>query len=1075
MTLHSADTRRGSIALGAVALVLAAWLAHSSVPGLAQTGGALVTVWLTTPDKLNLMAPQGGVVFQADAGQNATTIDVDSRTTFQQVDGFGASFTDSSAWLVYTKLTPAARNELMSRLFDPVAGIGLSYLRQPMGATDFALSSYTYDDMPAGQTDSSLTHFSINHDRAYILPLLKQARLINNQLRIMATPWSPPAWMKSTQSMIGGTLNSSAMSPLAGYFVKFLQAYQTEGVPIDRITVQNEPHFAPGGYPGMFMEWDQQAAFVRDYLGPALANASLTTGIAVWDHNWDEPNYPLNILADAGAAQYVSGSAFHCYAGTPAAMTTVHDFNPGKDLYLTECTASAARGSWADILKSDLETLIIGGTRNWARTVLKWNIALDANHGPTNGGCATCSGLVTIDQASGAVTYNVDYYTIGHASKFVMPGARRIASNTFGPGSIEDVAFKNPDGSIALIVLNADSVPRTFKVRVGQQSFLYQLPASGVTTFTWQDSTTWTNQPPAVALTAPANGAPYVAPAVMTLNATASDPDGYITSVKFFAGASLLGSSVRPPYTTTLSAVPAGTYNLTAVAVDNLGGTSTSTPVSVTVSPPSVGSTPFSGAPMAVPGTIEAEQFDNGGEGVAYHDLSAGNSGGQYRATDVDIEATTDVNGGYDVGWIYPGEWLNYTINVTTAGTYTLDARVACPGAGGTFHVEINGVALTGALTIPNTGGWQAWTSVSTPIQLAAGTQRLRLVFDTVGPSGAVGNVNYLRVSVPVSGPTPFSGTPVTVPGTIEAEQFDNGGEGVAYHDLTAGNSGGQYRTTDVDIESTTDVNGGYDVGWIYPGEWLNYTINVTTAGAYTLDARVACPGAGGTFHIEISGVAVTGAITIPNTGGWQAWTTVSAPVQLTAGTKILRLVFDTVGPSGAVGNVNYLRVRAPTNASTPFSGTPAAVPGTIEAEQFDNGGEGVAYHDLGAGNTGGQYRATDVDIEATTDVNGGYDIGWIGPGEWLNYTIAVTAAGAYTLDARVAASGAGGTFHVEINGVALTGALTIPNTGGWQAWTTVSAPIQLTAGTQILRLVFDTAGPGGAVGNVNYLRVRTQ
>jgi len=730
----------------ATSLAVGAWLVHCAVPGLAQSSGAPVSVWLTTPDKLNLLAPQSPISFAPDVGQNSTTLDVDAGTTFQEVDGFGASFTDSSAWLVATKLTSSGRNELMSRLFDPVAGIGLSYLRQPIGATDFALSNYTYDDVPAGQTDYLLTNFSIDHDRVYILPLLKQARLINSRLKLMATPWSPPAWMKSTQSLIGGTLNASATASLAGYFVKFLQAYQAEGVPIDRITIQNEPHYTPVGYPGMFMEWNQQAAFVRDYLGPALASAGLTTGIAIWDHNWDEPSYPLNILMDADAAKYVAGSAFHCYAGNPTAMSTVHDFNPGKDLYFSECSAVSDQ-SWTDTLKFDLETLIIGATRNWARTVVKWNIALDTNHGPQNGGCSTCTGLVTIDQSNGGVTYTVDYYAIGHASKFVMPGARRIASNTFGPGSIEDVAFRNPDGSIAMVVLNADSVPRTFKVRSGLQSFLYSLPASGVATFTWQDTTTRTNQAPTVALTAPTNGASYVAPAAITLSATASDSDGYITSVNFFAGASLIGSSVRPPYTATWSAIPAGAYSVTAVAVDNLGGSTASTSVNVSVSPPGTGSTPFSGTAVPVPGTIEAEQFDNGGEGVAYHDVTAGNDGGQYRATDVDIEATTDAGGGYDVGWISAGEWLTYTISVTTPGAYMLDARVASSGAGGTFHVEINGVVMTGELTIRDTGGWQAWTFVSTSIQFpTAGTQMLRLVFDTAGPSGAVGNVNYLSV-----------------------------------------------------------------------------------------------------------------------------------------------------------------------------------------------------------------------------------------------------------------------------------------------------------------------------------------
>jgi glucosylceramidase len=1045
--MHADDNDTRSVVYAIIALVVATWLAHASVTGLAQSGGPIVSVWLTTPDQLNLLAPQNGVAFQADTDQNATTIDVDSRTTFQQIDGFGASFTDSSAWLVYTKLTPGARNQLMSRLFDPVAGIGLSYLRQPMGATDFALSNYTYDDVPVGQTDASLTQFSIDHDRAYILPLLKQARLINTQLRIIATPWSPPPWMKTSQSMIGGGLNTSAMAPLAGYFVKFLQAYQAEGVPIDRITIQNEPHFTPASYPGMFMEWDQQDAFVSDFLGPALANAGLTTGVALWDHNWDDPSYPMNILNDSDAAQFVSGSAFHCYAGTPDAMTTVHDANPGKDLYLTECSGSTDL-NWADTLKFDLETLIIGGTRNWARTVIKWNIALDTNLGPQNGGCSNCTGLVTIDQASRAVSYNVDYYTLGHASKFVMPGARRIASNTFGPGSIEDVAFKNPDGSIALIVLNADSVSRTFKVRIGQQSFLYQLPASGVATFTWQDSTTWTNQLPTVALTSPANGASYVAPGVVTLSATASDSDGYITSVKFYAGTSLIGLSARSPYTVTWSGAAAGSYNLTAVAVDNLGGSSTSATVSVTVNPASMGSTPFSGTPVALPGSVAASDFDNGGEGVAYHDTTAGNSGGAYRSTDVDLTSASE--GGYLVGWTAAGEWLQYSVNVASAGTYLLEARVASSGQGGTFHVEFGGVNVSGALTIPNTGDWQTWTTVPATVTLPAGAQMMRIVFDTA-PSGAVGNLLWVRLSNGATS-TPYSGTPVPLPGTVAASDFDNGGEGVAYHDTTPGNSGGAYRSTDVDLTSASE--GGYLVGWIAPSEWLKYNVNVASAGAYLLEARVASAGQGGTFHVEFGGVDVSGTLTIPDTGGWQTWTTVSATATLSAGAQVMRVVFDTA-PSGAVGNLLWVRL-ASASTSTPFSGTPIALPGTIHAETFDNGGEGVAYHDTTPGNSGGAFRNTDVDIEGSS--LGGYDVGWIADGEWLRYAVNVTTAGSYTLTFHVASPYAAGRMHAVIGGVT-TDPIVIPNTGGWQNWTAVSVTVTLAAGPQTLTLMFDTGG----------------
>jgi hypothetical protein len=303
-----------------------------------------------------------------------------------------------------------------------------------------------------------------------------------------------------------------------------------------------------------------------------------------------------------------------------------------------------------------------------------------------------------------------------------------------------------------------------------------------------------------------------------------------------------------------------------------------------------------------LPGQVEAEDFDEGPNGTAYFDTSAGNSGGQYRATDVDIERTSDTGGGYNGGWIAAGEWLNYTVDVQSAGTYRLDVRVASP-KGASMRVAFDGVDTTGAMAVPATGAWQAWTTISTPVTLAAGRQVMRLVFDTSGH-----NVNYVRVAPMAC--QPYGGTPRAVPGTIQSEDFDEGGQGVAYYDRTAGNAGGQYRATDVDIERTGDTGGGYNVGWASATEWLNYTIDVTAPGAYTLTARVASPAAGGTFHVEFNGVDETGPIQIPNTGGWQVYRDVSVPVTLEAGIQVMRVVLDTNASTNAVGNFNYVKIQ---------------------------------------------------------------------------------------------------------------------------------------------------------------------
>jgi len=304
--------------------------------------------------------------------------------------------------------------------------------------------------------------------------------------------------------------------------------------------------------------------------------------------------------------------------------------------------------------------------------------------------------------------------------------------------------------------------------------------------------------------------------------------------------------------------------------------------------------TPYSGAPVALPGTVQAANFDNGGEGVAYHDSTSGNTGGAYRATDVDIEANSE--GGYDVGWIAAGEWINYTVSVATAGNYVATLRVAAPGGGGSLHIGFNGPsAVWKTVAIPATGGWQAWTNVSVPVTIGAGVQQITLLFDTAGF-----NVSSIAVTSADSGTngstglSPYGGTPVSLPGVVLAANFDNGGEGVAYHDATSGNTGGAYRATDVDLERASD--GGYDVGWVDAGEWLNYTVNVATAGAYVAQLRVASPG-GAHMHIGFNTASnVWVELSVPATGAWQAWTTVTVPVTLGAGTQQITLLFDTPG-----------------------------------------------------------------------------------------------------------------------------------------------------------------------------------
>jgi Carbohydrate binding module (family 6)/Calcineurin-like phosphoesterase/Purple acid Phosphatase, N-terminal domain len=331
--------------------------------------------------------------------------------------------------------------------------------------------------------------------------------------------------------------------------------------------------------------------------------------------------------------------------------------------------------------------------------------------------------------------------------------------------------------------------------------------------------------------------------------------------------------------------------------------------------PPPSGTSPFGGSPAPLPGLFQAENFDNGPGGAAYLDTTAGNTGGAYRSTDVDVEPSTDTGGGFNLSKTRAGEWLQYTVNVATSGTYTFEARVANIGTGAAFHVEIDGVDRTGSIAVPHTGGWQTWQTISkTGVQLSAGQHLLRVVLRTVSASNGAGNFNWFRLSSGSGPSTPaFGGTPAALPGVLQAENFDTAGPGVSYWDAGAGNSGGVYRTTNVDIGPTNDPgSGGYYVGWTRVGEWLQYTVEVTQTRTYTMTVRVANVGSGATFRVEVDGVAVTGPIAVPDTGDWDAWRTLSAgAVSLTQGPHVVRLVMLTRNAENAgVGNFGFVQFQ---------------------------------------------------------------------------------------------------------------------------------------------------------------------
>lgn len=460
---------------------------------VARAANEVVNAWVTTADQSKLLQAQDSFNFAADAGTNATTVTVDENQTYQGIDGFGFTLTGGSAGLLNG--LGANQTNVLNELFGTANGqIGISYIRISIGASDLSSSDFTYNQT-AG--DFNMNNFSISAENQDLLPILKKIIAINPSIKIIATPWTAPTWMKvnttGNNGYTGGSLNTAAgyYDAYARYFVKYLQAMQAQGITIDAITPQNEP-LNPYNNPSMVMQPNEQANFIKNNLGPQIRAAGFQTKIIAYDHNTDRIDYPETVLADGGANPYVDGSAFHLYAGDISSLTDVHNAYPNKNVYFTEQWVGAPSNFGGD-LSWHVNTLIIGATRNWSRNVLEWNLASDPNNNPhTPGGCSTCLGGITVSGTS--ITRNVGYYIIGHASRFVRPGAVRISSNL--SGSIQNVAFKNSDGSKVLIALNNGSSSVSFKVKWGAESFTYTLAAGAVATFKWTGTQSSASGPP---------------------------------------------------------------------------------------------------------------------------------------------------------------------------------------------------------------------------------------------------------------------------------------------------------------------------------------------------------------------------------------------------------------------------------------------------------------------------------------------------------------------------------------------------------------------------------------------------
>jgi glucosylceramidase len=436
-----------------------------------QTG----KVWVSSMDLKEKFSEKTFAVTSKKAGKHKPAkIEINPEKTFQSIVGIGSSLEHSTCYNL-TKLPVDQREKAIADLVDPIQGIGMNLMRICIGTSDFTGDPwYSYDDMPAGEKDPDIERFSIEKDRAYVLPILKTALKRNPELLFLASPWSPPGWMKDSGQMCGGKLLPEHYGAYAEYIIKFIRAYEAEGIPIYAVTLQNEPGVNVKTYPSCFWNGEMQRDFIRDHFGPALASSGLKTLVWCFDHNFNNTAFPRAVFSDPAAAAYVDGAAFHAYEGKVGAMGAFAAEFPSKHMYFTEGSIYRLGGA----------SQIISFFANNARSYNAWVTVIDRKGKPNNGphGCSpTC---IVYDNATGGLDYRFDYYMYGHFSKFIQRGAVRVDASC-SDAKLPFIVFRNPDGKFVMVAVNSGGGEREVAVECGKGRFAATITPLSVATFVW--------------------------------------------------------------------------------------------------------------------------------------------------------------------------------------------------------------------------------------------------------------------------------------------------------------------------------------------------------------------------------------------------------------------------------------------------------------------------------------------------------------------------------------------------------------------------------------------------------------